>query len=120
MLVNAFKTSDELCVDYVMIARKIPVVFGSVDVRQANGFAEASVGAEASLQNDNLCIPFRGRAPSGARRNKANWWNEANVMCKQQRKAEESSTAQGLPCLEGLVRSEAEHGSAADPGRDGY
>jgi hypothetical protein len=43
MLVNAFKTSDELCVEYVMIARKILVVFGSVDVRQANGFAEASV-----------------------------------------------------------------------------
>jgi hypothetical protein len=29
------------------------------------------------------------------------------------------SFAEGLPCLEGLVRSEAEHGSAADPGRDG-
>jgi hypothetical protein len=43
MLVNAFKTSDKLCVEYVMIVTKIPVVFGSVDVRQVNGFAEASV-----------------------------------------------------------------------------
>ena len=60
MLVNAFKTSDKLCVDYVMLARKNPVVFGSVDVRQVNGFAEASVGAEASLQIYNLCTPFRG------------------------------------------------------------
>jgi hypothetical protein len=57
MLVNAFKTSDELCIDYVMIARKIPVVFGSVDVRQVKWLTPEwlrQCGSESGSEPTNL------------------------------------------------------------------
>ena len=74
--------------------------------------------AEASLHNNNFAPHEEGRR---AERDATRQTGGAKPMifAPNKEKAEKSSSAERLPGLEGLVRSEAEHGSAADPVRDG-